>query len=894
MPSRRAESPPRQQRVTPPSGTVTFLFTDIEGSTRLAQQRTEDYERLLDRHRSLLRQSFERRSGYEVGTEGDSFFVAFASPAEALLAAAEGQRALAGEKWPQNAEIRVRMGLHVGEAVVRDGDYVGVEIHRAARIAAVGHGGQILASGAVTAVVGERTPDDLAFRQMGEFGLKDFDAPARIFQLTGPGLRADFPPLRAPSARRTNLPQRRSSFIGRKQERAAVIRALRASRLVTLTGPGGSGKTSLAVEVARDGIPDYADGAWFAECAALRDPDYVATTVGHVLGVAEDPTRSANEVLAAYLSPRDILLVLDNLEQLLPEVALFVDGLLDTAGGLRVLATSREPLHITGEQELAVPPLSLPDASPAPNKLAATDAIRLFVDRARAVDSHFNLTEANREPIIAIVRRLDGLPLAIELAAARVKLLSPAEILERLSHGSAGLGQSAAPRPERQRTLRDAIGWSYRLLTASEQAFLARLAAFSGGATLDSAEAVCNPNGDLGIDSLDAMASLVDKSLLRRVESPSGSRFEMLETIRDFAREELAKLDPRGAAATRHARHMADLADLAQPEITRADPSWRIRLGAELDNMRAALAWALENDDSEIAMRLCWSLWRFWQIRALLTEGREWCDRTLAMAPSGAPNARHIRAQLAAGSLAYWQRDWDAANRLYRAAVAEAEALGDERVIADSLLNLNFLVSVYPQTAISSNEIETIERRVKDLGERLQDPLMAASADFARAGPLLVAGRIDEARRRMAHTLQILEASGDVFLAGSANSLAGGMALLAGDMEEARAKALASVEYLYVIGDQIASQMMFRALAMVAARMGEHERAARLHGFAARLVADTGGVRFSPPFEAEDALEVVRAAIGEERADEAWRLGQQLSHDEAIELARGIGAGNSA
>src|SRR5947207_2687753 len=735
MSPRRVESRHRRQGVPAPTGTVTFLFTDIEGSTRLAQQRPEDYERLLDRHRSLLRQSFERHSGYEVGTEGDSFFVAFASPTEALLAAAEGQRALAGEKWPPNAEISVRMGLHVGEAVVRDGDYVGVEIHRAARIAAVGHGGQILVSSAVAAVVGERTPDDLALRELGEFRLKDFDAPARIFQLTGSGLRADFAPLGAPPARRTNRPERRSSFIGRKRESAAVARAVRANRLVTLTGPGGSGKTSLAVEVARDGMRDYADGAWFAECAALRDPDYVATTVGHVLGVAEDPTRSANEALAAYLSPRDVLLVLDNLEQLLPQVALFVDGLLDAAGGLRVLATSREPLHIKGEQEFAVPPLGVPDTSAAPNKLAATDAIRLFVDRARGIDSHFELTEANREPIIGIVRRLDGLPLAIELAAARVKLLSPEEILERLSHGSAGLGQSAAPRPERQRTLRDAIGWSYRLLTVPEQAFLARLAAFSGGATLDSAEAVCNPNGELGIDSLDALASLVDKSLLRRLESPSGSRFEMLETIRDFAHEELAKQDPRGEAATRHARHMADLADEGRPELTKTDASWRTRLGAELDNMRAALAWALQTHDSDIAMRLCWSLWRFWQIRALLTEGREWCARTLAMAPSSAPDARHIRAQLATGSLAYWQRDWDVANSAYRSALAEAEALDDERAIADALLNLNFLVSVYPQTATSSNEIESIERRVKDLGERLGDPLMAAYADFARSGP---------------------------------------------------------------------------------------------------------------------------------------------------------------
>src|SRR5438477_10991769 len=305
---------PNRRRLEPPTGTVAFLFTDIEGSTRLARGRPDDYEQLLDRHRSILRDAFARHGGFEVGTEGDSFFVVFGSPVEAVRAAAEGQAALTAARWPKGADVRVRMGLHLGEATQRDGDYVGLEIHRAARIGSAGHGGQVLVSGPMVAVIGDRFPDDLGVRELGDFRLKDFDAPASIYQLLGPGLPADFPALSARPVRLTNLPERRSSFIGRRHERVALGRALRANRLVTLTGPGGSGKTSLAVEAAHEYVNDYADGVWLAELAALREPDFVVTTIGHVLGLAEDPSRPAGETLANYLSRRTMLLVLDNLE----------------------------------------------------------------------------------------------------------------------------------------------------------------------------------------------------------------------------------------------------------------------------------------------------------------------------------------------------------------------------------------------------------------------------------------------------------------------------------------------------------------------------------------------------------------------------------------------------
>ena len=887
MPAKRLNADPARPQSSPPTGTVTFLFTDIEGSTRLAERNPDDYEQLLELHRTILRQSFARHDGFEAGTEGDSFFVVFATPSEAVLAAAESQRALAAANWPPGAEIRVRMGLHLGEATQRDGEYVGLEIHRAARIGSAGHGGQVLMSGAMVAVIGEHPPAGLRVLELGDYWLKDFDAPARIHQLTGAGLLTEFPPLSATPVRLTNLPLRRSSFIGRRSERAAVGRALRANRLVTLTGPGGSGKTSLAVEAAREHVSDYRDGTWLAELAALREPDFVVTTIGHVLGVAEDPTRPASEALAAYLSGRRVLLILDNLEQLLPDVAGLVDDLLEAATGLSVLATSREPLHLTGEQELAVPPLDVPEEAAPADKLAAAGAVRLFLERARNVDSRFTLTVANRDAVVGIVRRLDGLPLAIELAAARVKLLSPMEILTRLSHGSGELGQPAAPRPGRQRTLREAIGWSYRLLAPAEQEFFARLSVFAGGCAIESAEKVCNPGAELAGDTLGALGSLVDKSLLKRVESGASSRFEMLETIRDFARAELDSFDPDGMTAARHARHMSALAETAAPEITQADGRWRTRLGEELDNLRAALAWAIESRDAETGMRLCAGLWRFWQIHALLAEGRDWCDRVLAVPSPGPASRVHAKALLAAGSIAYWQRDWDHANRFYRNGVAEAETIGDERLRAEGLVDLIFLTSMNPESA-QADEWQAMERGIKNLGERLHDPMLGAHADFARAGQLTASGKLAEARVRIESVRRIFEASGDVFLAGSANSIAGGIAFAAGDLEESRIRTLAAAEYFHSIGDQIALQMGLRTLATVASRIGEPARGARLQGFTARLVAETGGMRFSPPFEPEDALELAREAIGSQ-ADEEWRKGQEMSRDEAMAVARTIG-----
>jgi predicted ATPase/class 3 adenylate cyclase len=866
--------------IEPPSGTVAMLFTDIEGSTRLAQELGDRWESLLDRHRAILRQAFARHEGYEVKTEGDGFFIAFARPHQALTAAVEAQRALAAEPWGERP-VRVRMGLHVGEAELRDGDYLGVEVHRAARIAAAGRGGQLLVSSATAAMLGDRLPDGTALRDLGEFSLKDFDAPQRLYLVQSEGLDNEPGRIAAAGARRGNLPERRSTFIGRERELEAVMRTLEQTSLLTLTGPGGTGKTTIALEAARGTLDRYPDGAWLVELAPLRDAGFMAGVINSALGLGEDPARAAGELLTGFLADRRLLLLLDNLEQLMPNAAPLVDDLLGAAPGLTVLATSREPLHVGGEQEYPVPPLDIPQGSGADAPGSPSEAAQLFSDRARAVFPSFALTDDNLPAVEGIVRRLDGLPLAIELAAARAKLLSPAEILERLSRGSSELRHPDALRPERQRTLRDAIGWSHQLLGPEEQAFFAGLSVFSGGFTPDSAEAVCRPAGD----ALDLIASMVDKSLVRRVEGQAGTRFTMLETIREFAAERLAESDPDGDTRQRHARHVLAVAEEARPRLTLEAPEPRERLTDELDNIRAAFEWAVEHDDAETGFRLLYAVWRLWHIRALLAEGRQWAERVLALPTATERGAARARGLLAAGNIYYWMRAIGDAERCYRAGLAEAEALGDRALEAEALVDLLFLLSVFTGPG-ESDEADDLEARIRALGTELDDEQLFAFADFARAGRAMANGQLDEARHRASDTRRIVEASGDMFFIASAYNIEAALDHISGNFDQAIASAVRSAEIFAQMGDRTAFPLVIRSLASSVAMGGRPEVGARLAGFAAQLEADSGNIHFTPPYEPPDAREVARTAIGPEAATQAFDSGRRLSQQDAMELIR--------
>jgi predicted ATPase/class 3 adenylate cyclase len=543
-----------------PTGTVTFLFTDIEGSTRLLTRLGAAYDELLARHHALMRAAISSAGGVEVGTDGDAFFLVFTSALNAARGAADAQRALAAEPWPDDGVVRVRMGLHTGEGRLAADDYVGIDVHRAARIAAAAHGGEVLVSGSTQTLLEGSLPAGTALRDLGEHRLKDLPRPERLHQLVISGLPSDFPPPRSLDAVPGDLPEPLTSFVGRESEIEAISDLLVSSRMVTLTGPGGTGKTRLSIEVARRVRDRFPDGAWFVPLEAVRDPDLVLPTIARVLGVREEPNRDAGETLVDRLGARPSLLVLDNLEQVVV-VGPRLRGLLESTEAVRILATSREVLRVSGEQEYQVPPL------------AADPAMQLFLERARLARPDFTLDERGADAVQRLCERLDRLPLSIELVAARVRLFSPEAILARLDKRLPLLSGGGRDLPDRQRTLRGAIDWSFQLLDREEQHFFAQLAVFAGPVDLEAIEQIVDPDGELGPGSIDAVQSLVEKSLLRELPSAAGEpRFGMLETIREFAAERLAEEPQSDALRERHARYYLELAERLEPELMGRDP----------------------------------------------------------------------------------------------------------------------------------------------------------------------------------------------------------------------------------------------------------------------------------------------------------------------------------
>ena len=615
-----------------PSTTVTLLFTDIEGSTRLLQRAGDAYADLRAEHRRLLRTAFERHDGHEVDAEGDAFFVVFASANDAAAAAAEAQQELAQHVWPDNNEIRVRMGLHTGEPRLIEGGYVGLDVHRAARVMAAGHGGQVLVSQSTRPLLDER----FQLRDLGEHRLKDLSEPQRLYQLQVEGSAVEFPPLKTLENRPTNLPAQPTALIGREHEldQAHALATREDVRLLTLTGPGGTGKTRLALQVAADLIEQFANGVFFVSLAPIRDPDLVVPTIAQTLGLREQPGEALEETLREFLRDKQMLLLLDNFEQIVAAAPL-VAALLASAPRLSVLVTSRTPLHLSGERTYAIPPLALPDLQRLPDAgtLAQYESVSLFIERARAAVPDFAITDANAQAVAEICVHLDGLPLAIELAAPRVRALPPAALLRRLDQRLNLLTRGAQDLDERQRTLRATIGWSCELLSDEEKALFARLGVFVGGCRLEAAEALCDPAGGLDIDVLDGLSSLVEKSLLRqKADSDGEPRFWMLETIREYALESLAATSAAEEVRRRHALYFLSLAERADIESRTGDQSGGLaRLDLEHANLRAAITWARETGEGELMLRLAMALWGFWATRGHVAEGRSALEEALTL-----------------------------------------------------------------------------------------------------------------------------------------------------------------------------------------------------------------------------------------------------------------------
>lgn len=622
-----------------PSGTVTFLFTDIEGSTKLAQEFPDAMSALLARHNAILHQAIEAHNGVVFQIIGDAFHAAFFNGRDALLAALDAQRRLLREPWNSTA-VRVRMGINTGTAQADAteqvaGGYTGyLALTRAERVMSLAHGGQLLLSNASADLIRDELPQGVTLRDMQEHRLKGLLNPERVWQVEASDLPHAFPPLASLNAIPNNLPQQLTSFVGRERELAEIKQLLSTAHLLTLTGSGGTGKTRLSLQTAAEILDGFPDGAWFIELAPITDPALVPQTVATAQGIREVPGQSLQDLLVDYLRAKHLLLILDNCEHLIDACAQLADLLLRACPHLEILASSREALGIAGEQAYRVPSLSIAELRQAPtlDAILQNDCARLFVERATAAQASFRLTERNAAPIAQICLHLDGIPLAVELAAARVKAFSPEQIAARLDDRFRLLTGGSRTALPRQQTLRALIDWSYDLLPEAERILLRRLSVFVGGWTYDAAEAVCRGNGIETFDILDLHAHLVDKSLVTLDESDeAATRYHLLETIRQYARDKL--LDAGEAVATRdqHLDYFLQFGDEAWRHVASVrQTEWRRRMKADEDNVRAAVEWGLDNHP-EAALRLSGALSIYWSRLGYGREGCRWLEASLGL-----------------------------------------------------------------------------------------------------------------------------------------------------------------------------------------------------------------------------------------------------------------------
>jgi len=895
------------------TGTRTFLFTDIEGSTRLEQDiGTARYAGVRERHRELLRAAFAANGGIEQGTEGDSFFVVFPSARSGLVAAIEAQRALASEPWPDDTTVRVRMGLHAGEVELSGGSLVGLDINRAARIAATANGGQVVVSDAIRSLVGGDLPEGATLRPLGSHRLRDLRDPEPLAQVVAAGLAETFPPLRSVDARPNNLPTQLTSFVGREVELAEAGRLLGSSRLVTLTGPGGTGKTRLSLQVAAAAAPAYPDGVFFVPLETVREPALVPSRITAAIGLVES-TRPALDVLRDWLAERTLLLLLDNLEQVIG-VGPIVADLLRSAPHLSVLATSRAPLHVSGEQEYPVPGLPTPPdpteqsamerarlggAASAidPATLSTYEAVRLFIARASAVRPGFEVTNENAPAVASITARLHGMPLPIELAAARVKLLSPDAILTRLEHQLGVLAAGSRDLPERQQTLRGAIAWSYDLLDAGERRLLDRLSVFRGAFELEAAEAICGPASELGSDVLDGLTALADQSLVRTIEAGGEPRFAMLETIREFAEEKLEARGERAELERRHAAWYLDLAERAVPELAGADQrEWLERLEMAHDNLRAALDRAVAAGDASMAVGLAFALWRFWQKRGHLYEARRRIDEIAAA--EWARQDPVLRAKLleALGGVAWWQGDIRTMRPTYAEAVEIWRSLGDKAELANALYNYSFSFTVPddPSPTVEVLDPDRVGQRALDeavaLYRELGDERGEGNVLWGLGNKKYFSREPSAGIAEFAAALQKFRRVGDRTMESWSLHMLGGAQTRTGDLVSAADNLHEALRHFWEAGDAAGVTLVLDDLASLELARDDPDRAARLWGAARNLTNATGAnlATFVDGWIEQEVRPNVRRALPPERLAELAREGAAFSLDEAVAYGLGI------
>ena len=927
-----------------PTGTVTFLFTDVEDSTSLWEQQAAAMRDAMARHDLLVEEIVARHGGVVVRPrgEGDSRFVVFRRATDAVVSAAALQRALHAEAWSTPTPISVRVAVHTGEADLRDGDYYGTAVNRCARIRSLARGGQTLVSQATYDLIRDHHLPRVELRDLGEHRLRSLARPERVFQLVVPGVPSDFPPLRTPDHRPNNLPLQPTPFVGRERELEAVRQRLLQPdvRLLTLTGPGGTGKTRLALQAASELLDDFVDGVWFVNLAPIGDPDLVASAIASVLGIGQVAGQPLDHMLRSFLREKRLLLLLDNFEQVLPSAPL-VGGLLGATQHLKVLVTSRALLGLYWERAVAVPPLALPDPQHLPplEHLIRYEAIRLFVERAQAAKADFALTDENAAAVAEICARLDGLPLAIELACARIRLLPPQALLQRLSSRLKLLTGGSRDLPARQQTLRGAIEWSYSSLDLSEQTLFARLSVFARGAMLEAVEDVCGADDDLDLDVLDGLASLVDKSLLRQEEGSEGeARFWMLETIREYAIERLTERGERDRLQRRHAAHYLALAEQAAPGLSGPEQAvWFRRLETEHDNLRAALDWSLskngsaQSDESrtELGLRMAWDLHWFWTVRGHVAEGRRWVAALLDSSAGQSPSL--ARGTGMAASLAFVGGDFVTARTRSEQAIAmlrareEGQANGlDQFGLAHTLTTLGAVTGFSGDASTGRSIAEQALNLLKEIGDR--NAWGIGRAILVTASLALNQGDYAAARSWYEEGLRLFRAMGDNILVALTLNYLGDMARIEGDYDHAGAlykEALPLLEatgyksdipallhnlgYVYLsTGDHEQATSLFTdslvlqkelgnkagiaeclaGCAAVAGVGGQPARAARLFGATHALREAIGaGLWPGERIECERNLASARAQLDNDAWDKAWAEGRAMPLEQAVAYA---------
>jgi predicted ATPase/class 3 adenylate cyclase len=841
-----------------PTGTVSFLFSDVEGSTGLLQRLGAGYREVLERHAAIVRECLEHHHGLEVSTEGDSFFAVFTATGDAVEASADIQQRLAAEPWPDGGVVAVRIGIHTGAGELGLDNYIGIDVNRAARISAAGHGGQVVVSEAVKALA-----VDHRFTDLGEHTLRGLDRAERLYQLQVDGMPQTFPPLRTATQRPNNLPALASQIVGRAAERDRLVELIERFRLITVTGPGGIGKTRLALEVAREALALFEQGVFFVDLAPIEDPELLLPAIATAVGV--EPTAEGG--IAAALSDGSRLIVLDNFEQL-SESASRLGELMSSAAPLKALVTSQVPLRIDGERVMRLDPLERSDDT--------SPAVELFLARAQQVDPSFDLAYQT-EDVLSLVDLLDGVPLAIELAAARVNVLSPEEIIQRI--GTGVLKSSRVDTPARHRSISDAVEWSYRLLEPGQQEVLQALSVFRGGATLKSLENV------LGRDPLDDLGELIDRSLIEQETGTIGKRFDLLTSVQLYAASQI----PSDAQfVKRHTDHFASLATEALgPLDSDESPRWRAVLDDDIANLRTALERLLESVDTERGFAMLGGSWRFFQISGRLDELELWLSRFFETAPTGAPTAARTRAIMARGAVHYWRSQWLEAGDDYNAALGNAETLGDPILLRDAIFGALTTTTNAGAMGIDVGDPRPLLARARAIAEENDDPVGLALVEFHEAVSSLGPDKANDppGPELFEKGVQLMRKAGRMLNVGHLRAAQAEILIARDDYVGAQRYALEGLEAAEEAGDLFGMSWTLNRLAITIFELGDQELATRIAGAADIANERSGGAIPPPILSFQDTLQRARNMLGA-RAEALYREGRELGLLDAVRMAR--------